>query len=379
VIPIAPLLDGEEVDGWFPVCARLEDPANSAAGRLRLKLRMTGLDPSSEPFKAVAAAGGGAFATDSLTLMSRLGFEMPKGVTVVTPHAPEVQLAALHGGLGIGGGIGLGGSRRRTSIRSSVISIAPGPGLGAGGALPGLANLSPRLSRDSSRPRIHLPTHDGGGGEMLPPHSPRAHHSEPIARASVPIEAVRDADARNRIIAERRGARTGNSFFASDRDSHKQLKSAPKGRLCAKLRINVLEATGLAAMDRGGTSDPYVVITLGDSRFRTSVLPETIHPVWGEPEVGEAVEFELERLDETTVLHAVVFDWNQFVDHRFMGELIERVATLEPNVVHDFAYPLAPGDAGEVASGTLRLQLELMAKASPFAREDETAVNATWR
>ncbi|KUJ17994.1 uncharacterized protein LY89DRAFT_34639 [Mollisia scopiformis] len=46
------------------------------------------------------------------------------------------------------------------------------------------------------------------------------------------------------------------------------------------LKVVCLKARNLAAKDRGGTSDPYLVLTLGDSRNATQSVPKTLNPEW---------------------------------------------------------------------------------------------------
>ncbi|ETO84330.1 hypothetical protein F444_01744 [Phytophthora nicotianae P1976] len=57
------------------------------------------------------------------------------------------------------------------------------------------------------------------------------------------------------------------------------------------IRVNVVEARGILAADMGGTSDPYVTITLLDSKgtvmpaggtFKTNVIKKTLSPRWDE-------------------------------------------------------------------------------------------------
>ena len=53
------------------------------------------------------------------------------------------------------------------------------------------------------------------------------------------------------------------------------------------LRITVVKAERLAAMDWGGTSDPYVRFRLGEREVqrttgRTAVQDSTLSPLWGE-------------------------------------------------------------------------------------------------
>ncbi|KAK7932369.1 hypothetical protein PG985_003081 [Apiospora marii] len=46
------------------------------------------------------------------------------------------------------------------------------------------------------------------------------------------------------------------------------------------LKVIVIRARNLAAKDRGGTSDPYLQLTCGDSKFTTHCVPKTLDPDW---------------------------------------------------------------------------------------------------
>ncbi|KAL2071140.1 hypothetical protein VTL71DRAFT_12375 [Oculimacula yallundae] len=46
------------------------------------------------------------------------------------------------------------------------------------------------------------------------------------------------------------------------------------------LKIVVIKARNLAAKDKNGTSDPYLVVTLGDSKNATHSVPKTLNPEW---------------------------------------------------------------------------------------------------
>ena len=61
--------------------------------------------------------------------------------------------------------------------------------------------------------------------------------------------------------------------------------------------------SGLAAMDRGGVSDPYVKVRIGSQRQRTTVRKKTISPVW-----DEAFDFAFTPalMDEEVVLEVLL-------------------------------------------------------------------------
>ncbi|KAI0108231.1 phosphatidylserine decarboxylase-domain-containing protein [Daldinia grandis] len=46
------------------------------------------------------------------------------------------------------------------------------------------------------------------------------------------------------------------------------------------LKIVILRARNLAAKDRGGTSDPYLQLTCGETKFLTHHVPKTLNPEW---------------------------------------------------------------------------------------------------
>ncbi|KAF1350702.1 phosphatidylserine decarboxylase-domain-containing protein [Delphinella strobiligena] len=79
------------------------------------------------------------------------------------------------------------------------------------------------------------------------------------------------------------------------------------------LRVEVIKGRNLAPKDKSGTSDPYLVITIGDSRQATSVVPKTLNPEWNQtfdlPVVGV----------DSLLLEAVCWDKDRF-GKDYMGE-----------------------------------------------------------
>ena len=49
-----------------------------------------------------------------------------------------------------------------------------------------------------------------------------------------------------------------------------------------KLIISVIEAKALKAVDFGGTSDPYVVVDVGDMSKKTKYISKNLNPSWNE-------------------------------------------------------------------------------------------------
>ncbi|KAK5124722.1 hypothetical protein LTR85_001435 [Meristemomyces frigidus] len=79
------------------------------------------------------------------------------------------------------------------------------------------------------------------------------------------------------------------------------------------LRITVLKGRNLAPKDKRGTSDPYLVITLGDAKEATSVVSKTLNPEW-----NQTFEMPVTEAD-SALLEAVCWDKDRFKKD-YMGE-----------------------------------------------------------
>jgi hypothetical protein len=77
------------------------------------------------------------------------------------------------------------------------------------------------------------------------------------------------------------------------------------------LRVNVIKGRDLAAKDRGGTSDPYLVVSLGSARESTPTISKTLNPDWN-------VTFEL-PISGVPLLECVCWDRDRF-GRDYMGE-----------------------------------------------------------
>ncbi|OJJ44379.1 hypothetical protein ASPZODRAFT_144950 [Penicilliopsis zonata CBS 506.65] len=77
------------------------------------------------------------------------------------------------------------------------------------------------------------------------------------------------------------------------------------------LKITVVKGRNLAAKDRGGTSDPYLVITLGESRQSTPTIFKTLNPEWN-------VSFEMPVIG-VPLLECICWDHDRF-GKDYMGE-----------------------------------------------------------
>lgn len=62
----------------------------------------------------------------------------------------------------------------------------------------------------------------------------------------------------------------------------RDVKSGKENNVAALLRVWVHQGQGLPAMDRGGTSDPFVVVRTSHSNYtaKTDVIRKTLSPVW---------------------------------------------------------------------------------------------------
>jgi len=79
------------------------------------------------------------------------------------------------------------------------------------------------------------------------------------------------------------------------------------------LKVEVLRGRNLAAKDKRGTSDPFLVLTLGDAKEATIVISKSLNPEWNQT-------FELPVLTaDSALLEAVCWDKDRFRND-YMGE-----------------------------------------------------------
>lgn len=79
------------------------------------------------------------------------------------------------------------------------------------------------------------------------------------------------------------------------------------------LHVQVLKARNLAAKDKSGFSDPFLVLTLGESKEATSVVGKSLNPEW-----NQTFEFPVTSPD-SALLEAVCWDKDRFRKD-YMGE-----------------------------------------------------------
>ncbi|EEP75333.1 conserved hypothetical protein [Uncinocarpus reesii 1704] len=131
------------------------------------------------------------------------------------------------------------------------------------------------------------------------------------------------------------------------------------------LKTTVLRGRDLAAKDRNGTSDPYLVVTLGDSRQSTPTIPRSLNPEWN-------VSFDLPVVG-VPLLECVCWDKDRF-GKDYMGEFdipLEEIFSdgriqQEPQW-YDLHAKFKKGKDSDV-SGQIQLQFSLYDSAQPVRR-----------
>lgn len=127
------------------------------------------------------------------------------------------------------------------------------------------------------------------------------------------------------------------------------------------LRIEIIEARDLAAKDRGGTSDPFCILNLGqDVSLKTSVIHKTLNPVWNSvfdiPITPRMLDFDIK---------CVVWDKDLF-GKDFLGQIVIPISSLIQlcgSLFHaeqantSFWQPLAKRNPKEHISGTVHFKI----------------------
>ncbi|KAF2126620.1 hypothetical protein P153DRAFT_297766 [Dothidotthia symphoricarpi CBS 119687] len=155
------------------------------------------------------------------------------------------------------------------------------------------------------------------------------------------------------------------------RSSHGSLRRAmaeqAKGLV---LRANVIQGRDLAAKDRSGTSDPYLVLSCGDAKQATPTINKSLNPEWNTvlelPVVGE----------QSLLLEVVCWDKDRF-GKDYMGEfdviLEDLFQTAHPSLEPRW-FPLESKRSGKkksVVTGEIQIQFSLVDTSSPSATPEQ--------
>ncbi|KAK7204113.1 phosphatidylserine decarboxylase-like protein [Myxozyma melibiosi] len=105
-----------------------------------------------------------------------------------------------------------------------------------------------------------------------------------------------------------RGLRSRNGSRNASPAGSRSSSPRPPSESSLILKIYIIKAKDLAALDRGGTSDPYVVITLDDFKATTQAISKTLNPEWN-------AEFSIglsPAVSELLLIEGTVWDKDRF-------------------------------------------------------------------
>ncbi|KAF9882387.1 phosphatidylserine decarboxylase [Colletotrichum karsti] len=129
-------------------------------------------------------------------------------------------------------------------------------------------------------------------------------------------------------------------------------------------------ARNLAAKDRSGTSDPYLVLTLGDAKVTTHEVPKTLNPEWN------VIEELPVHSTQSLLLDVICWDKDRF-GKDYLGEFdlaLEEIFADEQNEQPPKWYPLKskrPGKKTSVVSGEVMLQFTLFDQSNTAATREQ--------
>ncbi|KAF2011547.1 hypothetical protein BU24DRAFT_354631 [Aaosphaeria arxii CBS 175.79] len=136
------------------------------------------------------------------------------------------------------------------------------------------------------------------------------------------------------------------------------------------LKANVIKGRNLAAKDRSGTSDPYLVLSLGDAKQATPTINKTLNPEW-----NCALELPIVG-PQSLLLEVICWDKDRF-GKDYMGEfdvLLEDVFQQGATSQEPKWYPLESRRTGKkkaVVTGEILLQFSLADTSNPSATPEQ--------
>ncbi|KAL6709077.1 phosphatidylserine decarboxylase [Coniothyrium glycines] len=156
----------------------------------------------------------------------------------------------------------------------------------------------------------------------------------------------------------------------SSRQGSPKRAMADPSRPSLVLRATVIRGRNLAAKDRSGTSDPYIVLSLGDAKQATPPIDKTLNPEWN-------TTLELPILGEQSLLlEACCWDKDRF-GKDYMGEfdvILEDVFTNGQAKQEPQWFPLQSRRTGKkksVVSGEIQVQFTLIDPVNLTATDEQ--------
>jgi len=120
--------------------------------------------------------------------------------------------------------------------------------------------------------------------------------------------------------------------------------------LPVKITVKDVRIVDMAAMDLGGTSDPFCVLQFGGITNTTSIIMETLSPVWKD------LDLDYVAYDCSTVMSITVWDWDHDADNDLIGRCYVHVEDIIQNCDKEISRALF-NDKGQV-QGLIILRLE---------------------
>jgi len=139
------------------------------------------------------------------------------------------------------------------------------------------------------------------------------------------------------------------------------------------LKATVVKGQNLAPKDRNGFSDPFVILSLGDYRFITEVIPKTLDPTW-----NATFEMSLSGVAAPT-LQCVCWD-KDFVGKEYMGEFevtLDELFTDGRIETEPRWFPLKSTQKNTHISGEIQLQFSLLDSTDGAATADQ--ISQKWQ
>ncbi|KAK0469409.1 phosphatidylserine decarboxylase-domain-containing protein [Desarmillaria tabescens] len=87
------------------------------------------------------------------------------------------------------------------------------------------------------------------------------------------------------------------------------------------LRLQILGCKGMLAKDRNGASDPFIVVSMLNSRFQTPVAKKTLQPIYAPKDATFDFPIYLSLADRLGVLEMVAWDKDMLMKKDYMGEV----------------------------------------------------------